>query len=81
MLWAYPMDYGDAATAGQVRGDDQSERLFQAIQGNGGTARVVLLPGEGHGCQARESVVHVLAEQMDWAERWLRPRAYAAGGA
>jgi dipeptidyl aminopeptidase/acylaminoacyl peptidase len=49
----------------------QSERLFQAIQGNGGTARLVLLPGESHGYQAVESVLHVLAEQMAWADRWL----------
>jgi dipeptidyl aminopeptidase/acylaminoacyl peptidase len=49
----------------------QSERLYQAIQGNGGTARLVLLPHESHGYLARESVLHVLAEQFDWLERWL----------
>ena len=49
----------------------QSERLFQAIQGNGGTARLVILPLEDHGYIARESVLHVLAEQFEWAERWL----------
>jgi dipeptidyl aminopeptidase/acylaminoacyl peptidase len=49
----------------------QSERLYQAIQGNGGTARLVLLPHESHGYVARESVLHVLAEQFDWVDRWL----------
>ena len=49
----------------------QSERLYQAIQGNGGTARLVLLPHESHGYLARESVLHVLAEQFDWLDRWL----------
>ena len=49
----------------------QSERLFQALQGLGGTARLVLLPFESHGYAGRESVLHVLAEQFDWAERWL----------
>jgi dipeptidyl aminopeptidase/acylaminoacyl peptidase len=49
----------------------QSERLYQAIQGNGGTARLVLLPHESHGYVARESVLHVLAEQFDWLRRWL----------
>ncbi len=49
----------------------QSERLYQAIQGNGGTARLVLLPHESHGYLARESVLHVLAEQFDWLRRWL----------
>ena len=45
----------------------QSERLFQAIKGNGGAARLVLLPYESHGYRARESVLHVLAEMFDWA--------------
>jgi dipeptidyl aminopeptidase/acylaminoacyl peptidase len=49
----------------------QSERLFQAIQGTGGTARLVILPFESHGYIARESVLHVLAEQFDWLDRWL----------
>jgi dipeptidyl aminopeptidase/acylaminoacyl peptidase len=48
----------------------QSERLYQAIKGNGGTARLVLLPYESHGYRARESVEHVLAEMFDWAERY-----------
>jgi dipeptidyl aminopeptidase/acylaminoacyl peptidase len=51
----------------------QSERLFQAIRGNGGTARLVMLPHEGHGYLARESVMHVLAEELDWLARWLGP--------
>jgi dipeptidyl aminopeptidase/acylaminoacyl peptidase len=49
----------------------QSERLFQALQGTGGTARLVLLPHESHGYLARESVLHMLAEQFSWLERWL----------
>ncbi len=49
----------------------QSERLYQAIQGNGGTARLVLLPYESHAYLARESVLHVLAEQFNWLDRWL----------
>jgi dipeptidyl aminopeptidase/acylaminoacyl peptidase len=49
----------------------QSERLYQAVQGNGGTARLVLLPHESHGYIARESVLHVLAEQFDWLRLWL----------
>jgi dipeptidyl aminopeptidase/acylaminoacyl peptidase len=51
----------------------QSERLYQAVQGNGGTARLVLLPQESHGYLARESVLHVLAEQFEWLHRWLGP--------
>jgi dipeptidyl aminopeptidase/acylaminoacyl peptidase len=49
----------------------QSQRLFDAIRGNGGTARLVVLPHESHAYLARESVLHVLAEQFSWVERWL----------
>ncbi len=44
----------------------QSSRLFQGIKGNGGTARLVYLPNESHGYRARESVLHTLAEMIDW---------------
>jgi dipeptidyl aminopeptidase/acylaminoacyl peptidase len=32
----------------------------------------VVLPHEGHGYRARETVLHVVAEMLDWAERWTR---------
>jgi dipeptidyl aminopeptidase/acylaminoacyl peptidase len=47
----------------------QSERLFQALQGLGGADRLVLFPSEEHGYRARESVLHVAAEMLDWVER------------
>jgi len=50
---------------------EQSEQFFQAIQGNGGTARLVLLPFEGHSYMARESVLQVIAEMFEWADRHL----------
>jgi dipeptidyl aminopeptidase/acylaminoacyl peptidase len=50
----------------------QSERLFQAIKGSGGTARLVLLPHESHGYRGRESVLHVLAEMFDWADKHVK---------
>jgi dipeptidyl aminopeptidase/acylaminoacyl peptidase len=59
----------------------QSERLFQAIKGNGGTARLVMLPHESHGYRARESVLHVLAEMFDWADRHVKNRADSIGSA
>ena len=59
----------------------QSERLFQAIKGNGGTARLVMLPHESHGYRARESVLHVLAEMFDWADRYVKNRADSNGSA
>jgi dipeptidyl aminopeptidase/acylaminoacyl peptidase len=57
----------------------QSERLFEAIKGNGGTARLVLLPYESHGYAARESVLHVLAEMFEWADKYVKNRT-AVGG-
>jgi dipeptidyl aminopeptidase/acylaminoacyl peptidase len=51
----------------------QSERLYQAIKGTGGTSRLVLLPHESHGYRARESVLHVLAEMFDWAGKYGGP--------
>ena len=59
----------------------QSERLFQAIKGNGGTARLVMLPHESHGYRARESVLHVLAEMFDWADRYVKGRSDSIGSA
>ncbi len=55
----------------------QSERLFAAIQGNGGTARLVLLPLEAHGYRARESVLDTIAEMLEWGERWTKGRTAA----
>jgi dipeptidyl aminopeptidase/acylaminoacyl peptidase len=52
----------------------QSERLYQALQGNGGTARLVMLPFESHGYSARESVLHVLAESFEWADKYVKNR-------
>jgi dipeptidyl aminopeptidase/acylaminoacyl peptidase len=47
----------------------QSERLFQAIQGHGGTARLVILPFEDHAYRGLESILHVVAELFEWTER------------
>jgi dipeptidyl aminopeptidase/acylaminoacyl peptidase len=59
----------------------QSERLYQAIKGNGGTARLVLLPDEAHAYRARESVLHVLAEMLEWADRWVKNASDGGGEA
>ncbi len=51
----------------------QSERLYQALRGNGLPARYVVLPLEAHGYQARESVEHTLWEMGAWLDRYLKP--------
>ncbi len=50
----------------------QSERLFAAISGNGGTARLVMLPHESHGYSARESTEHTLAETIEWFDKYVK---------
>lgn len=50
----------------------QAPRLFQAIRGNGGTARLVLLPFEPHWYTARESTEDVVAEMLDWFDRYVK---------
>jgi dipeptidyl aminopeptidase/acylaminoacyl peptidase len=50
----------------------QSERMYQAVKGNGGTVRYVVLPHESHGYQARESVEHTLYEMVTWFDRHVK---------
>ncbi len=50
----------------------QSERMYQAIHGNGGTARLVMLPFESHGYEARESIEHTLYEMLAWLDRYVK---------
>ncbi|MBI4474305.1 MAG: S9 family peptidase [Acidobacteria bacterium] len=50
----------------------QSERMYQAIRGHGGIARLVMLPNEAHGYAARESIEHTLYEMLTWMERWVK---------
>jgi dipeptidyl aminopeptidase/acylaminoacyl peptidase len=49
----------------------QSERLYQALAGLGGTARYVLLPFEAHGYAARESEGQVQWEMSQWLKGCL----------
>lgn len=50
----------------------QSERLYQALKGLGGTARLVMLPYEAHSYRARESVLHVLYEMDRWLDLYVK---------
>jgi dipeptidyl aminopeptidase/acylaminoacyl peptidase len=50
----------------------QSERLFNAIKGNGGTVRFVLLPYEAHGYRGRENILHMLYEQNAWLDKYVK---------
>ena len=50
----------------------QSERLFNAIKGHGGTAKYISLPYESHGYQGRENILHMLNEQFKWLEKYVK---------
>jgi dipeptidyl aminopeptidase/acylaminoacyl peptidase len=50
----------------------QSEKLFDAIRGTGGTARLVMLPNESHGYVSREAVEQALAEQLEWFDHYVK---------
>lgn len=52
----------------------QSERYFNALKGLGATVRLVMLPKESHGYVGRESVLHVLWEQDQWLEKYVKNR-------
>jgi dipeptidyl aminopeptidase/acylaminoacyl peptidase len=58
----------------------QSERLFSAIKGQGGTVRFVLLPLESHGYAGRESVLHMFWEMNNWLTTYVKnaPNSTAA---
>jgi dipeptidyl aminopeptidase/acylaminoacyl peptidase len=51
----------------------QSERMFAAVRGTGGTARLVMLPYESHGYRGRESILHTLAEMVAWFDTYVKP--------
>lgn len=56
----------------------QAPKLFQAIRGLGGTARLVMLPYEPHWYTARESNEDLVAEMLHWFDRYVKnapPRA------
>lgn len=50
----------------------QTERLFNAIKGHGGTVRYVQLPYESHGYTGKENVLHMLWEQNQWLDKYVK---------
>jgi dipeptidyl aminopeptidase/acylaminoacyl peptidase len=53
----------------------QSERLFNAIKGHGGTVRFVQLPYESHGYAGKENILHMLWEQHEWLEKYVKGKS------
>ncbi|MEZ0373077.1 MAG: alpha/beta hydrolase family protein, partial [Candidatus Sericytochromatia bacterium] len=50
----------------------QSENLYAALKGLGAPVRLVMLPYESHGYRARESLGHMLWEQVTWLDKHLK---------
>ena len=50
----------------------QTERYFQALKGLGAPARMVLLPKEAHSYVAKENILHLLWEQDQFFEKYLK---------
>jgi dipeptidyl aminopeptidase/acylaminoacyl peptidase len=64
-----------------VHGDDdanpgttplQAVKLFQAIRGNGGTTRLVMLPHEPHWYSAMESNEQLAYEELRWFDKYVK---------
>lgn len=49
-----------------------SERLFNAIKGFGGTTRFVYLPYEAHGYRGKENILHMLWEMNTWLDTYVK---------
>jgi dipeptidyl aminopeptidase/acylaminoacyl peptidase len=50
----------------------QTERMYEAIRGNGGTVRLVFLPNEAHGYRAKETIEHLLWEKYTWFDKYVK---------
>jgi dipeptidyl aminopeptidase/acylaminoacyl peptidase len=50
----------------------QSTKLFEAIRGNGGTTRLVILPHEPHWYSAMESNEQLVYEMLRWFDKYVK---------
>ncbi len=50
----------------------QSERMYEAVRGNGGIVRLVFLPAEAHGYRAKETIEHVNWEKLRWFDKYVK---------
>jgi dipeptidyl aminopeptidase/acylaminoacyl peptidase len=60
----------------------QGTKLYEAIRGNGGTARLVMLPHEPHWYTAMESNEQLVYEMIRWFDKYVKnapPRTQAPG--
>jgi dipeptidyl aminopeptidase/acylaminoacyl peptidase len=58
----------------------QATTLYEAIRGNGGTARLVMLPHEPHLYSAMESNEQLVYEMLRWFDRYVKNAPPRTGG-
>ncbi|KQN67694.1 peptidase [Duganella sp. Leaf61] len=56
----------------------QSTKLYEAIRGNGGVTRLVMLPHEPHWYAARESNEQLVYEMLRWFDKYVKNAPAAA---
>jgi dipeptidyl aminopeptidase/acylaminoacyl peptidase len=59
----------------------QSERMYEAVRGNGGITRLVFLPFEAHGYRGEESIEHVVWEKIAWFDKYVKNASPAVSSA
>ncbi len=59
----------------------QASKLYEAVRGNGGTTRLVMLPHEPHWYSAMESNEQLVFEMVRWFDKYVKNAAPAATGA
>ncbi|MCK5170099.1 MAG: prolyl oligopeptidase family serine peptidase, partial [Bacteroidales bacterium] len=52
----------------------QSQRYYNALKGLGATTKLVMFPNESHFFRAKESILHLLWEQDQWLEKYVKNR-------
>src|SRR6201999_1437129 len=57
----------------------QSVQLYEALRGNGGTARLVMLPHEPHHYTALETNEQVVFEELRWFDKYVKNAAARPG--
>jgi hypothetical protein len=51
---------------------NQASKLYEAIRGNGGTTRLVMLPHEPHWYSAMESNEQLVYEMLRWFDKYVK---------
>ena len=49
----------------------QSTRMYRALVANNKTAKLIMLPNEGHNYRFKENLYQVLLHQSQWLKKWL----------